>query len=198
MALTPKPLPVEISNFGELAAEVAGMNAYLDVTPGTAQASAALVTDANGNVNLPTGTGIEVNGVPVVGSTVKSLVTTGLVNTTLANIKTGTYAAAPVLAHLAGHQFVPTDIKVRADGSTATTADGVQIVEETSGHVIAQFPIALLTAGQLVTVAGAGVLAAYLGVAGTAAKGLYLSAYGSGTLAGLSGGLDVIVTGYWI
>lgn len=84
MPLTPKPQQVAITEdtLEELAALIAGMNDYLDVTAGTVAASKAVVADANGAVNFPKGTALSVgafsstsagSGVPLSASLTKAL-----------------------------------------------------------------------------------------------------------------------------
>jgi hypothetical protein len=121
---------------------------------------------------------------------------TGIVNITTANANTGTFAAAPVLAGVTGLKFVPVEVKFRCNGGTTAGMTALTVVEETSGRVICSVAIADLITGHWATCfsAAAGNVGLYIGVAGTAAKGLYLKT--TGTLTSTTS-IDVMVFGYW-
>ena len=211
-AATPTPVPLHLANCtpgSVIASEVvmADANGNVDFPVGASVSIAGSTLAAAGVSTATTATTAELNALHSQGCVAADfaklhainvldampvLITTGLVNTTLANVNLGTYAAGPILAHLASHQFVPTEIKMRCNG-TPTVCTALNLIEETSGAVIFSTAIANLTTGVWAGVTSSA--ANTLGTAGTAGKGIYITATGVLTT---TTSVDVILTGYWM
>jgi hypothetical protein len=179
-------------------------NAYAGTTvnagaAGVATASEALVLDANKAVDTLVVTSPyfgAATGPAITASTPYVVATTGLVNITAANVNTGTYAAAPVVPHVTGLKFVPTGVKVRANGGIPSGSTLLELKEETSGTVIWSIALTTLAVAN-VWYSGPvdGTASSTLGTAGTAAKGIYACKTGGSFATATS--VDFIVDGYW-
>ena len=211
-AATPTPVPLHLANCtpgsaAPLQVVMPDSNGNIDLPAGTSMSIAGAAVSATGVSVVTTATGAELSALHSQGcvaadyaklhamnvlNAMPVIVTTGLVNTTLANVNLGTYAAGPILAHLTSHQFVPTEIKMRCNG-TPTVCTALNLIEESSGAVIFSTAIANLTTGVWAGITSSA--ANTLGVAGTSGKGIYITATGVLTT---TTSVDVILTGYWI